>query len=79
MSDTSPPSAGTPEPLPPQDTQYTRNPVCPYCGYKMRNAWEDVAESDGWELAECGGCEQEYLVTRNVSVTYSTRFPNATS
>ena len=50
------------------DHEYTREPICPYCGYEKRDAWE---LSDDGET-ECGECEREYSFTRNVSVTWST-------
>ena len=50
---------------------YTDNITCPYCN------WED---EDSWELDEnsaeliCGSCGEEFVVERNIQVTYST-FP----
>lgn len=49
------------------DTDYTDEIVCPHCGYEC---------SDSWEMEEgrheCGDCCRPFMVTRNVSVHYST-------
>jgi len=48
----------------------TSAPVCPYCGYEMRNALElDYGPSE----VECGKCEKPYEVTVNYTATYSTQ------
>jgi DNA-directed RNA polymerase subunit RPC12/RpoP len=54
------------------DHEYTREPVCPHCGHKMRDAWE-LGSSDGEEnTVECGKCDKEYVVITHISVSYST-------
>jgi hypothetical protein len=57
------------------DTDYTLSPVCPYCGYLMRDAWELSLgvglEGDG--ETTCGSCERDYYVSRHVSVSYTTK------
>lgn len=55
----------------PHNTEYTSEPVCPHCGYQMRDAWEDV-EGEDWNNVECGRCEKEYRVIRHVSVSFTT-------
>jgi hypothetical protein len=51
--------------------------VCPWCGYVDRDSWEwepsngPGGEGDGTH--ECGECEREFLVSRNISVSYSSR------
>jgi uncharacterized protein with PIN domain len=51
------------------------SPVCPHCGYELRDAWElfmyEPAETSG--TVSCGHCDREYWVEREVMVTYSTR------
>ena len=51
----------------------TINPICPYCGKEMRDAWE-LYLNDGDETeVDCPYCEEPYIVQCNVSVSYSTR------
>lgn len=55
------------------DTQLTRAPVCPWCGYLMQDAWELDLEGDGsTSTSDCGDCEREYKVTMELTVQYST-------
>jgi transcription elongation factor Elf1 len=58
------------------DTEYTREPICPHCGYQMRDAWEDVDGQDEWQTVECGRCEKDYRVIRHVAVSFSTEIPD---
>lgn len=51
------------------DLSYNRDPVCPYCGHKMQDAWE-LPSDDG--EADCGECLKPFLYSRHVDVTYST-------
>lgn len=53
----------------PIDHQYTRNLVCPYCGYEDLNSWECTHDS-GEEI--CGSCGEEFEYEREVSVSYTT-------
>lgn len=65
------------EPVTEIDHDYTDEPVCPHCGYLCRDAWEinfgPCCEGD--TEIQCGNeeCERIYEVTRNCSITYSTR------
>jgi transcription elongation factor Elf1 len=54
--------------------KYNPDPICPYCGGVMINAWEiDFGPClDGSAIAACGHCGAEFSVERNVDVTYST-------
>ena len=45
------------------------NIKCPYCEWEDNNSWE-FDQDEG--TTECGGCEKEFNVTRNIEVTYST-------
>jgi len=48
----------------------TSAPVCPYCGYEMRDAWElDYGPVE----VECEHCEKPYEVTFEYIPTYSTK------
>jgi hypothetical protein len=57
------------------DTEYTREPVCPYCGYVFRNAWELNFDEglEGQTETDCGECERPLKIWRNVSISYSTK------
>ena len=57
-----------------KDTEYTDNPVCPYCGHTEQDAWEiDFGPGlDGDTETSCGNCGKDYKVFRNTTVYYST-------
>ena len=50
------------------DTLLQPDPVCPYCGEKVSDAWE---LDDDTEI-ECGACEREFWCWRVVDVRYTT-------
>ncbi len=55
------------------DTMYTREIVCPHCGRQFTDSWEFNMD-DGEEIdVECRYCEKEFVVTCDVTVTYSSR------
>lgn len=49
--------------------KYESNIKCPYCGWEDQDSWEFDQEEG---TTECGGCEREFNVTREIEVTYST-------
>lgn len=51
------------------------SPICPHCGHKQRDAWEiDFGPGmEGETEITCGSCERDYIVSREVTVYYSTR------
>jgi protein-arginine kinase activator protein McsA len=49
--------------------EYTREIVCPYCGYESSDSW-DFSENEG--LLECGECYKNFYFRRIVTVEYST-------
>jgi sarcosine oxidase delta subunit len=49
--------------------KYESNIKCPYCGWEDQDSWEFDQEEG---ITECGGCEKEFNVTREIEVTYST-------
>jgi hypothetical protein len=51
----------------------TSAPVCPYCGYEMRDAWE---LDWGTEQVECGNCDKPYKVVVEYTATYWTEAIN---
>lgn len=50
-----------------RDTRYTKEAMCPYCGYEQSDSWE---LSDG--EYECPDCGNSYEVEVVVTVEYST-------
>lgn len=50
------------------NTEDTNEAVCPHCGYVSGDSWEMI---EG--VRECGDCGNEFEMTRNVEVTYTTR------
>lgn len=52
------------------DTRYTKNAVCPYCGFTINDSWELI--DDSGEI-ECNECEKTFFYERYVEVTYNTR------
>jgi len=58
------------------NTHYTSNIICPHCGYEDKDSWEvDFGPGlDGDTTVYCGRCEEEFNVSRNIEVSY-TSFP----
>lgn len=56
----------------PEDTQYTDEPICPYCGHRHSAAWEWQLENSQEEPRACESCGREFIVQMEVTVTYST-------
>lgn len=48
-------------------------PICPYCGYVDRNAWEVDFGTDDLAEIDCGSCEKTYTCVRHLSVSYTTK------
>ena len=48
------------------DCKFTRELVCPYCGYKFNNSWELRDEGN----IECESCEKIFDYERDVVVSY---------
>lgn len=51
------------------DHEYTREIVCPYCGYTHHDSWE-LQEDDG--DMDCESCGETFEYFREVQVSYST-------
>jgi hypothetical protein len=49
--------------------KHESNIKCPYCGWEYKDSWEFDQEEG---TTECGWCEKEFNVTREIEVTYST-------
>lgn len=48
---------------------YEKNIKCPYCDFEDKDSWEFEQDE---AVHECGSCEKEFNVVRNIEVTYST-------
>lgn len=53
--------------------EYTREIVCPYCGYTFSDSW-DYGIGQGYSELECGNenCLKTFEVWHEVEVTYLT-------
>jgi len=49
--------------------EYEDNIKCPYCDYEDNDSWEFTDEEGEYTCGECG---EEFNVSRNIEVTYST-------
>jgi len=50
------------------DCQFTREVVCPYCGYEHGDSWE--IDQNDFEM-ECEECGMRFKGYREIEVTYS--------
>ena len=55
------------------DCSYNSEIMCPYCGESDSDSWEVRGEPDEERQITCGYCEREFLFTRSLEVTYSSR------
>jgi transcription elongation factor Elf1 len=56
------------------DCEYQNDATCPHCGYVVRDSWEINFQNSGGEVEmTCGECEKDFIVWRQIQVTYSTR------
>jgi transcription elongation factor Elf1 len=55
--------------------EHTKRIVCPFCGHVNWDSWEWNNGEEGDGETECGKCEDRFLVSRHVLITYSTRKP----
>jgi len=62
------------------DTLYTHDPVCPFCGHKVRDVWEiNFGSAEGETEIDCGECEKTFIVSRHVTVDYCTYKPKSSN
>jgi hypothetical protein len=55
-----------------EGTEYTDEPIYPYCGNRERDAWEiNFGGMDGDTEHTCGSCGEDYFLSRKVLVSYS--------
>lgn len=56
------------------DTDFEPEITCPWCGYVHSDSWEQPDSDDEFE---CSDCENVFVMSREVEVTYSTSKPNS--
>lgn len=49
--------------------RYTKEVVCPYCGYEFSDSWEFNDQEDS---VYCGECDNEFVALREIEVSYCT-------
>lgn len=54
------------------DHEYTKDVVCPYCGYAYDN-WENINEAEDMEWEICGRCEKRYEKYTHITIEYTTK------
>ena len=58
------------------DTQYTLDPVCPWCGHILRDAQEICPGKTEWdEVVQCDFCGRTYCCSQTVQTYYCTSKP----
>lgn len=59
------------------DCDYTRDIVCPYCGYRHPDSHEISWNEEGCGETECGRCDKSFHWSCSVSVSYCTETKEA--
>ena len=54
------------------DHEFTREIVCPYCGYVHSESYDFGSGGEEDSETECGRCERKFNWSRMISVSYST-------
>jgi hypothetical protein len=57
------------------DTEYTIDPVCPYCGAEQSDAWEWELDEGEAEERGCEACERRFKVEVFRTTRYTTWRP----
>lgn len=52
--------------------KYNDSPICPYCDSECKDIWELEFGSCECITIECGHCEKDYEVCRNIIIKYCT-------
>lgn len=55
------------------DHRYTKEIVCPYCGYEFRDSWELAGDDGDEQQTDCDECGKDFLYYADIDVTYCTR------
>jgi transposase len=56
------------EPTVAKTTSSTSDVICPYCGYRNKEAWDWCKDYESEH--ECGDCEKTFVAWGEASVTY---------
>lgn len=51
--------------------KYTKEIVCPYCGYEYMDSWEMVKPEEGEDIV-CENCEKKFYARSDMDITYIT-------
>jgi len=54
------------------DHEFTKEIVCPYCGYVHSESYDFGGGGEEDSEAECGRCDRKFNWSRMISVSYST-------
>lgn len=52
--------------------EYTDEITCPYCGSEWIDSWEYRSGQEDLGEYTCGECGKTYLISRNITIDYST-------
>ena len=55
------------------DHKYTREAVCPYCGYEFSDTWDFNLQHDGDKTEVDCDCGETFWLWINIDVDYTTR------
>lgn len=54
------------------DHEYTKEVVCPYCGYEFSDSWEINSNDENLGLIDCDECGKSFYGQRDIDITYIT-------
>lgn len=54
------------------DCEYTKEIVCPHCGYEFQDSYEYGSDAEEIGLLQCDECGEMFYATRNITIDYST-------
>ncbi len=54
------------------DCTYTKEIICPYCGYEFSDSWEYNRRMEGGDSTEleCPECDKKFTATMDIEITY---------
>ena len=56
--------------------KYTKEIVCPYCGYEFSDSWDYSSDLEDIGLIDCENCDKSFYANRIVTINYSTEKAN---
>jgi hypothetical protein len=58
------------------DTEHRDLPICPHCGHEHKEAWDwGFPGAEGCIETWCESCGKEMIVSKSVTITYTTTKP----